>query len=58
MTQDATYIAVRDFTDTWGLVITMVTFVVLVLWPFRPGGRKDADQAANMIFEEAEDGQH
>jgi cbb3-type cytochrome oxidase subunit 3 len=29
-----------------------ISFVVLCAWPFRPGGRKNSDEAATMIFEE------
>ena len=52
MIQSLTYVAVRDFTATWGLVLTVATFLVLVAWPFRPGARKVNDAAARMIFEE------
>ena len=55
MTNDQIYIALRNFTDTWGLLLTMVTFVILVAWPFRPGASKVNDAAARMIFEEEND---
>ncbi len=43
MIASLTYVVVRDFTATWGLVLTMATFLVLVAWPFRPGGGKVND---------------
>jgi len=55
VTNDQIYIALRNFTDTWGLLLTMVTFVILVAWPFRPGASKVNDAAARMIFEEEND---
>jgi cytochrome c oxidase cbb3-type subunit 4 len=55
VTAAQTYIAIRDFTDTWGLILTMATFVVLVAWPFRPGARTANEQAARMIFEDEND---
>lgn len=57
MSDTLTYVAVRDFTATWGLVLTVVTFLVLVAWPFRPGAAKANDAAARMIFEDEQDGQ-
>jgi cytochrome c oxidase cbb3-type subunit 4 len=52
VTHALTYVAVRDFTATWGLVMTMATFAVLIAWPFRPGAAKANDEAARMIFED------
>jgi len=51
------YHALRTFSATWGLVLTMATFLVLVAWPFRPGARAANDRAARMIFEDENDGQ-
>jgi len=51
----STYEALRHFADSWGLVLMIVIFVVLCLWPFRPGARRDYDKAANMIFEKDND---
>ena len=55
MTNELTYVAVRDFTATWGLVLTVATFLILVAWPFRPGARRINDAAARMIFEDETD---
>ena len=52
MIHSLNYIAVRDFNATWGLVLTVATFLVLVAWPFRPGAKKLNDAAARMIFED------
>ena len=46
----------RHMVDSWGLALTMVLFLVLVGWPFLPGGRQASDEAARMIFEEDENG--
>ena len=35
----------------------VVTFLVLALWPFRPGAREDNEAAANMIFKDEDDGE-
>jgi len=47
-----TYETLRQLADSWGLGIMTVLFLGLCLWPFRPGGRKDSDHAAHMIFED------
>jgi len=54
----STYETLRHFADSWGLAGMAVVFVLLCLWPLRPGAREDNHKAANMIFEEGhEDGQ-
>lgn len=57
MSAHSTYDALRHFADSWGLAAMVVTFLVLVLWPFRPGARGANEAAANMIFEGDDDGQ-
>ncbi len=52
-----TYDSLRMLADSWGLAVMTVVFLVLCLWPFRPGARKDADKAANSIFEDQNDGE-
>lgn len=47
-----TYESLRQFVDSWGLMVTMVIFVVLVAWPFRPGAKAANDEAAQMIFKD------
>jgi cytochrome c oxidase cbb3-type subunit 4 len=56
VTPTALYDALRHFADSWGLAAMVVCFVALCAWPFRPGGRKDSDVAAKMIFEEDDNG--
>ena len=55
MSDHSTYEALRHFADSWGLVLMVVTFAALCLWPFRPGARRDYDNAARMIFEKDND---
>jgi cytochrome c oxidase cbb3-type subunit 4 len=47
----------RSFVDSWGLAAMSVVFLVLRLWPFRPGARGEAREAANSIFEDDNDGE-
>jgi cytochrome c oxidase cbb3-type subunit 4 len=35
-----TYTAMRHFADSWGLVFMFAVFVGVVLFMFRPGGKK------------------
>ena len=52
MSGHSTYEAMRQFADSWGLALMVLTFVILCAWPFRPGARQDNQAAANMIFAE------
>ena len=45
-----TYDAMRRFADSWALLAMMIFFIGAVIWAFRPGGRKSADDAANIPF--------
>jgi cytochrome c oxidase cbb3-type subunit 4 len=51
------YNDLRHLADSWGLVLMTGIFLVLVLWPFRPGARDRNHQAATMIFRDDDDGQ-
>ena len=53
----STYETLRHFADSWGLAAMVVTFLVLGLWPFRPGAREDNEAAANMIFKGDDNGE-
>jgi cytochrome c oxidase cbb3-type subunit 4 len=53
----STYETLRHFADSWGLAAMVVVFLVLVLWPFRPGAREDNEAAANMIFKGDDNGE-
>ncbi len=55
MSAHSTYDALRHFADSWGLLTMVVVFLVLCLWPFRRGARRDCEIAANMIFEKDND---
>lgn len=55
MNSTATYENLRQLADSWGLVLTGVIFLALVLWPFRPGARHFSDKAAHSIFEDDSD---
>jgi len=57
MNAGSTYDALRALADSWGLAAMAVVFVVLCLWPFRPGARAEADHAAHSIFEDETDGE-
>lgn len=57
MSGHSTYETLRHFADSWGLAAMVVTFLVLVLWPFRPGAREDNEAAANMIFKGDDNGE-
>ncbi len=52
----STYETLRQLADSWGLVLMTVSFLVLVLWPFRPGAKTRNDAAATMIFEDDDNG--
>ena len=56
MSTHSTYDMLRHFADSWGLLAMLVTFVVLVLWPFRPGARSANEAAKTMIFKDDDDG--
>jgi cytochrome c oxidase cbb3-type subunit 4 len=47
---DVVYTALRHFADSWGLLLMFVFFGAVVVWVFRPGGRKVQDEAARQIF--------
>jgi cytochrome c oxidase cbb3-type subunit 4 len=44
------YGALRGFADSWGLVLIVAAFAAVLVWVFRPGGRKAQDEAARQIF--------
>ena len=45
-----TYSLLRQFADSWMLILMTVLFVGVVAYAFRPGSRKLQDDAANSIF--------
>lgn len=50
------YEQLRIFADSYFLIFMVGLFLVLCLWPFRPGGSKHVNQARNSIFEDDHDG--
>lgn len=43
-----TYTAMREFADSWGLLFLTLFFVGVVLFAFRPGSKKNAEEAAQI----------
>lgn len=57
MSDHSLYDLLRHLADSWGLMVMCIAFLVLVAWPFRPGARERNREAANMIFEDKNDGE-
>jgi cytochrome c oxidase cbb3-type subunit 4 len=47
-----TYTALRHFADSWGLLAMTLFFLGVVIFAFRPGSRKSADEAARIPLED------
>ncbi|MEQ8601716.1 MAG: cbb3-type cytochrome c oxidase subunit 3 [Marivibrio sp.] len=45
---DIDYNTFRHFADSWGLLYLVVLFVGIVVFTFRPSGKKIAKDAANI----------
>ncbi len=43
-----TYTAMRHFADSWGLLLMTLFFVAVVIFAFRPGSRRHAEEAARI----------
>lgn len=56
MSPHSTYDMLRHIADSYGLLVMLLAFVVLIAWPFRPGSRERNTEAANMIFKDENDG--
>lgn len=52
----STYETLRQFADSWGLVLMTASFLAVALWPFRPGAKARNQAAATMIFEDDDNG--
>lgn len=48
------YETLRQFADSWGLVLMAVLFLAFVGWTFRRGASRHYDHAATMIFKDDE----
>jgi cytochrome c oxidase cbb3-type subunit IV len=46
------YNDMRHFADSWGLLGLVIFFIGAVIFAFRPGSRKHADNAAEIPFKE------
>ena len=46
------YSSLRNFADSWGLVYLFLVFVGVILFTFRPGSKKQADENANIPLRE------
>lgn len=43
-----TYTAMRQFADSWALAAMAIFFVGVVIFTFRPGSRRNAEEAARI----------
>ena len=57
MNPHSAYETLRQFADSWGLLMMVVIFLCLALWPFRPGAKQHHRDAAHVIFKEENDGE-
>jgi cytochrome c oxidase cbb3-type subunit 4 len=46
------YESLRQIADSWGLLYLVIIFVAVVAITYRPGGRKAADEAAQIPLKE------
>jgi len=49
------YENLRQFADSWGLVYLVAVFVGVVLYTFRPGSKKGAQEIAQIPLREDDD---
>lgn len=47
-----TYTAMRHFADSWGLLGMTLFFLGIVIFAFRPGSKRLADEAAQIPLKE------
>lgn len=45
-----TYSLLREFADSWMLLLLTLFFLGMIVWVFRPGARRDQQDAAESIF--------
>ena len=50
------YEELRHFADSIGLMAMLLIYLLLCLWPFRPGAKRRINKAAHSIFEDETDG--
>ena len=51
-----TYSLLREFADSWALLLLFLFFAAMTLWVFRPGSRRLHDDAARSILRQREPG--
>lgn len=44
------YTLLRSFADSWYLLFMTLFFVAVIAWAFRPGSRREQNDAATSIF--------
>ncbi|MBV2142475.1 cbb3-type cytochrome c oxidase subunit 3 [Falsochrobactrum sp. TDYN1] len=49
------YNTMRTFADSWGLLGMVIFFIFVILFAFRPGSKKKADDAKNIPFKDDKD---
>jgi cytochrome c oxidase cbb3-type subunit 4 len=49
------YSTFRQFADSWGLLYLTILFIGIVLFTFRPGSKKIADDVAQIPLREDDD---
>lgn len=47
-----TYETISQFAQTWGLVYFVALFIGVLIYAFRPGAKKQFDDAANIPLKE------
>ncbi|MBW4709338.1 cbb3-type cytochrome c oxidase subunit 3 [Roseobacter sp. YSTF-M11] len=45
-----TYSLLREFADSWMLLVLFLIFIGMMIWVFRPGSRKIHSDTANIPF--------
>lgn len=46
------YDTLRHFADSWGLLAMFLFFIFVVLFAFRPGSKKKAEEAESILFKD------
>lgn len=49
-----TYSLLREFADSWFLLVMFSFFVLAILWAFRPGSRRAHEDSASIPFRHEE----
>ena len=50
------YEALRQFADSYGLILMGFVWLAFIGWAFRPGAGQRSREAAHMIFEDKDNG--